>query len=335
MSDFSRARSQVAGVARRLDALLDESVAPLDALDILVAQQHLPARIDSTADQPLASAVRTALAHAGFPQRSVELIGNFLRDCEVRGHGQRAVRLLGRVDEARRRSLRERAAYGVIAIEFLLLVLVVAIQSIFVLPQFEAIFEASAMPLPALTRFLLAAQPLISFIALVALITLIGLVFPILLRPIRRPLDRLLLAVGATGEVLRKRNSDLLCGWLGLAASTPASQRTAIEAAQVWHADELLARVCAIVLSGAGQGENLSLRIDQSHGFDRDFQSTMKIAGDKERSSAMRARWRNVESLPEHPPGKAPVVVHVILGVLIALAVIAMYQPIFKLGATL
>ena len=126
MSDFSRARSQVAGVARRLDALLDESVAPLDALDILVAQQHLPARIDSTADQPLASAVRTALAHAGFPQRSVELIGNFLRDCEVRGHGQRAVRLLGRVDEARRRSLRERAAYGVIAIEFLLLVLVVA-----------------------------------------------------------------------------------------------------------------------------------------------------------------------------------------------------------------
>ena len=57
MSDFSRARSQVAGVARRLDALLDESVAPLDALDILVAQQHLPARIDSTADQPLASAV--------------------------------------------------------------------------------------------------------------------------------------------------------------------------------------------------------------------------------------------------------------------------------------
>ena len=43
MSDFSRARSQVAGVARRLDALLDESVAPLDALDILVAQQHLRA----------------------------------------------------------------------------------------------------------------------------------------------------------------------------------------------------------------------------------------------------------------------------------------------------
>ena len=81
--------------------------------------------------------------------------------------------------------------------------------------------------------------------------------------------------------------------------------------------------------------EALDLRIDQLHGFDRDFQSTLKIAGDKERSSAMRARWRNVESLPEHPPGKAPVVVHVILGVLIALAVIAMYQPIFKLGATL
>lgn len=335
MSGLSRARHHVADIFIRLDSLLEESVAPADALGILVAQGVLPAGGGPSAEQPLAAVASRALAGSGLASGSADAIDKFMRNCEARGRGRDALRFLAHVDTVRREPRRGLTAIPVILFEFLLLLLVFTIQVIFVLPQIETIFEASATPLPALTRLLLALQPLVYVIAPVAIIALLCSLLPILRLPVRIFLDRLKVRVGGAGRALRKSNADRMSGWLGLAGSEPASQRVAIEAARAWHADDVLAGVCADVLRRAGATDDLFLRLSQSRGFDHEFASTVSITGVEMRASALRARWRNAESLPDQPPGLAPVVAHIILGVLIAIVVVAMYLPIFKLGATL
>lgn len=233
MASASGSHRQVAAVARRLHALLEESIAPARAVQILVAESILPTQSNADSSRPLSSAIASMLAPPAGSPGSVPSVVAHVAGCEARGRGEMALLLLARQGIQRAQG---RTSLGVITVELVVLMIVLAIHAIFVLPQFQSMFDAAGTELPAFTRLVLAligpSSPFIGIAALALLILLMWRIVPFVFGPLLRPLDRLLLALPLIGEKIRQGNSDRISGWLGSAAVDATSQRTAIEAAQ-------------------------------------------------------------------------------------------------------
>ncbi|HQV72522.1 MAG: hypothetical protein WAR01_08460 [Dokdonella sp.] len=327
---------QVGAVARRLHALLEESIAPARAVQILVAESILPTQSNADPGLPLTSAISSMLVPPASSPGSVPGVVAHVAGCEARGRGEMALRLLARQGIQRAQG---RTSLGVITVELVVLMVVLAIHAIFVLPQFHEMFDAAGLELPAFTRLVLAmigpSSPLISIAALALLILLMWRMVPFVFGPLLRPLDRLLLALPLIGAKMRQGNSDRISGWLGSAAVDATSQLTAVEAARAWHRGEALSRACAEVLRAAATGKEIIACLKEARGFDSEFHAALAISDREDALAALRARWRSVGALPEFQSSLTPALVQTGIGIVIAAAVIAMYLPIFKLASLL
>lgn len=336
MARASAARRYVAEVSRRLLALLDESVAPAKAVQILVAESVLPAQANVETALPLSSAIKSIIPRAGVLPDSAASVADYVAACESQGRGGAALRLLGRLKITRARGRTSLAAIGA---EYVLLVLVLTIHSIFVLPQFEAIFRAAGKPMPAFTHLVLAligpSGPFLWILFFVLAIVFAWRVLPLLFGPLLRPLDRLFLAMPLVGPAIRQSNSDRLSGWIGFAAADAPSQRGAIEAAKAWSMGDLFARECAEVLHASNGGKEITACLAEARGFDKEFRAAVSLPDRADSSAALRARWRIADTLPEVQAGLAPVLAQMILGVAVAAIVIALYLPIFALASVM
>lgn len=334
MASASAVRRCVAEVSRRLVALLEESVTPANAVQILVAEKILPSQSGANPALPLSSAIESIIPRAGIPPRSAASVGAYVRARESQGQGVAALRLLGRLKIKRARG---RTSLGTIGVEFLLLLFVLLIHSLFVLPQLKAMFVATGGSMPAFTRIVFelmgSSGPLIGAIVLLLFVVFLWRVFPIPFGPLLRPIDRLLLAMPLVGSALRQRNSDRMCGWLGVAAADAPSQRAAIEAARAWFLGDLLSRECAEVLHAADGGKELTACLVEGRGFDSEFQTLVSLPDRSESLAAMRARWRIADTLPEYKDPIAPALAQIAIGIIVAAVVIALYLPIFKIGS--
>jgi type IV pilus assembly protein PilC len=334
MASASAVRRYVAEVSRRLLALLGESVAPAKAVQILVAERILPAQSSGdAAPLPLSSAIKSIMPS---PVRAVSAagVGDYVAACESQGRADAALQLLGRLKVKRARGRTSLAAIGV---EFLLLVFVLLIHSIFVLPQFKAMFDAAGTPMPKFTQLVFGligpSGPFIWAIFLALLVVFIWRTLPIMLGPLIRPIDGLVLALPLVGSAIRQGNSDRIAGWLGFASTDAASQRLAIEAAKTWFRGDMLSRECDRILHAAGAGKELAACLAQARGFDSEFHAVVSLSDRADSLAALRARWRIAETLPEHQSQLEPVLAQIALGVVVAMIVIALYLPIFKLAS--
>lgn len=336
MTSASMVHRQVTEVSRRLSALLEESVAPARAVQILVAESILPAQASTTSTLPLSAAIASIIPRPANHSGSVPSIVAHVAGCESRCRGEAALRLLGR---GRIHRAQGRISLGIVTVELVLLMLVLAIHSIFVLPQFQVMFDSTGTPMPAFTRMVFAfigpTGPVLWIGALGLLILLAWRMFPFVLGPLLRPLDRLLLALPLIGEMIRQSNSDRISSWLGSAAADAPSQQVAIEAAKAWHSGDPLSRECAQVLRLAASGKEIFACLKEARGFDEEFRAALAISDREDALAALRARWRNADSLAELQSSLTPVLVQVVLGIVVAAVVIAMYLPIFKLAALL
>jgi hypothetical protein len=334
MANASAVRRRVADVSRRLVALLDESVTPTNAVQILVAEKLLPAQAGAEPSLPLSSAMESILAGGGIVPNPIARVAEYVRNCESNSRGDLPLRLLG---ELRIKRARGRTSLGAIGVEFIVLGIVLVIQSIFVLPQLKATFDAVGVPMPEFTRMVFAlvgpSGPFLYAGFLALLIVAVWRLFPFLLGPLIRPIDRTLLALPLVGTAMRRSNSNRMSGWLGFSGCEASSQRTVIEAAQAWYQGDLLSRECAAVLRACDAGKEISACLAQARGFDNEFHTAISMSNREDSSAALRARWRAAATLPERQSGMEPALVQVILGVLVAAVVIAMYLPIFKLGS--
>lgn len=335
MASASSVRRYVAEVSRRLLALLEESVTPANAVQILVAETILPPQTSAEPALPLSSAIKSIIPRPGIAPTAAS-VADYVRACEARGRGDSALRLLGRLKIQRSEG---RTSFGIIGVEFILLALVLSIHSIFVLPQFKAMFDNVGVPMPALTRMVFAligpSGPFIYAGILVLLILFVWRRFPFLIGPLLRPIDRLLLVLPLVGAAIRQSNSDRISGWLGFADADAPSQRAAIEAAQAWYLGNLLSRECAEVLSAARAGKEISVCLVEARGFDSAFRTDVALSDREDSLAALRARWRVAETLPEHRSALAPVLAQIALGFVLGAVVIALYLPIFKLASLL
>lgn len=336
MTSASRVHRRVAEVSRRLSALLEESVAPAKAVQILVAESVLPAQAGTTSTLPLSAAIASVIPQPANRFGSVPSIAAHVAGCESQCRGEAALRLLGR---GMIRRAQGRTSLGVVGVELLLLMLVLAIHSIFVLPQFQVMFDSTGTPMPAFTRMVFAligpTGPALWIGALGLLILIVWRIFPFVFGPLLRPLDRLLLALPLIGEKIRQGNSDRISAWLGSAAADAPSQQVAIEAAQAWHSGDPLSRECAQVLRLAASGKEIFTCLKEARGFDKEFRAALAISDREDALAALRARWRSTDSLPELQSSLTPALVQIVLGIVVAAVVIAMYLPIFKLAALL
>ena len=335
MARASAIRRNIADVARRLLALLEESVGPANAVRILVAEQVLPPQSSAPAT-PLARAVSSLGAGDGSRgSGTFARVADYVAALESQGRGEAALRLLGNSQIGTSNPARK--VLALITVEFCLLTLILSTLSIFVLPQFKAVFEGFSMPLPAFTRMAFAVLgPASPFLWLIVLALLIGFAWRMLaglLGNALRPIDRLLLWLPMAGTSLRRSNGDRLAGWLGFAPTDAPSQRTAVEAAQAWFADDVLGRECAQVLRAADAGTDLQTSLTRAQGFDDAFHAAIAMPDRADSLAALRARWRNAQSTPEQRSGFALAVLQVLLGLVVAAVVIALYLPIFKLGS--
>jgi len=334
MARASAVRRNIANVARRLLALLEESVVPANAVRILVAEAVLPPQ-SSVPAAPLAAAVTSLVSGDAGRSGALARVADYVAALESLGRGEAALRLLSRAQ------IREpnpgSKVLSLIAVEFCLLAMIMAVLSIFVLPQFKAVFEGFSMPLPAFTRIAFAvlgpASPVLWLIVLALLVGFAWRMLGGLLGDALRPIDKLLLALPLAGTSLRQSNSDRLAGWLGFAAADAPSQRAAVEAAQAWFSDDALGRECGQVLRAANSGKDLLTCLTQARGFDGEFHAAVALPDRADSLAALRARWRSAQSLPEHRSGIALAVMQVLLGLVVAAVVIALYLPIFKLGS--
>jgi len=336
MANASGTRRHVAEVSRRLVALLEESVTPKAAVRILAAETLVAQQIETDPEFPLSSALGNTMAREGIVPRSMAAVAEYVRACESRGRGESALRLLGRQSIRRAGG---RTSLGVMGAEFVLLIVVVLIYSIFVFPQFEAVFDAGDAPLPAFTRLVFVligtSSPFLYVAVLLVLISIVWRTFPRLFGPLIWPVDRLLLGLPLVGPAIRQSHSDRISGWLGYAAADEASQRAALEAAESWYQGDSLGRECTAVLRAAQPGKALSACLAEARGFDREFRAVVSIPDRDDSLAALRARWRVAETLPERQSELGSVLVHIAFGIVVAAVVIAMYQPIFRLGSVL
>jgi type II secretory pathway component PulF len=333
MASASAVRRTVAEVSRRLLALLEESVAPAKAVQILVAEKILPAQSSGEAALPLSSAIKSVMPN---PLRAISAagVGDYVGACESQGRADAALRLLGRLKIKRASG---RTSFAAIAVEFILLIFVLLIHSIFVLPQFKALFDAAGAPMPAFTRLVLGligpSGPFIWAIVFMLFVVIVWRTLPVMFGPLVRPIDKLLLSLPLVGQAMRQSNSDRIAGWLGFAAADAASQRLAIEAAKTWFRGDVLSRECDQILRAAGAGKELAACLAQARGFDSEFHADVSLSDRADSLAALRARWRIAETLPEQQSALAPVLAQVALGIVVAAIVIALYLPIFKLAS--
>jgi len=334
MASASTIRRNVAEVSRRLLALLEESVSPANAVQILVTEEILPSQANADPALPLSSAIHSIIPRPGILPNSAASVGDYARACESRGRGDVALRLLSRLSIKR---VQGRVSLAAIGIEFVLLLFVLLIHSLFVLPQFKAMYDAAGKTLPVFTQLVIGligpSRPFIWIGVFLLLVLIAWRVFPLLFGPLLRPLDRLLLALPLVGSAIRQNNSDRISGWLGFAAPDAPAQRAAVEAARAWFLGNLLTRECAAVLAMADGGKDINACLAQARGFDREFHNVIALADRADSLAALRARWRIADTLPERRSTIEPALVQIALGVLVAAIVIALYLPIFKLAA--
>ena len=336
MASASAVRRYVAEVSRRLVALLDESVAPTNAVQILVDETILPAQANQEPALPLSSAIKSIIAQPSSVPNSAASVADYVRTCELQGRGASALKLLGRLKIKRAQG---RTSLATIGVEFILLTIVLSIHSIFVLPQFESIFKAAGTPLPMFTRIVLSligpSGPFIGILVLVLFFLTLWRVFPFLIGPLLRPIDRLLLALPLVGSAIRQSNSDRLSGWLGYAASDASSQRAAVEAARAWFLGNMLSRECADILRAANAGKEITVALAEARGFDSEFRTVVSMSDRTDSLAALRARWRVADTLLEQRSAIAPALAQIILGIVVGAVVVSLYLPIFKIASVM
>jgi type II secretory pathway component PulF len=160
---------------------------------------------------------------------------------------------------------------------------------------------------------------------------------PVLLGPLTPVLDRLALALPEVGVVLRMRNADALAGWLGhVGPGGHQATDRALRAAVEYASDGLTLRACRRLRASVEQSPSLQEAVRHSRDFDAQLTATMATAqGDRglDLGAVLRARWRAAQTKTSRGWSRVTVIAQIIIGILVAFLVTALYLPIFKIGA--
>ncbi|MDT8406709.1 MAG: type II secretion system F family protein [Methylococcales bacterium] len=222
-------------------------------------------------------------------------------------------------------------------------VVVTAILLLFVVPVFEELFQSFGADLPGFTKMVINLSRWLQetwYLILAALIA-VGYVFSYFKkrsRPFNHALDRLLLKVPVVGLILEKSAIARFARTLSTmsAAGVPLVEAlTSVAGAtgNIIYADAVL-----IIRDDVASGQRLQLAMQQTHLFPHMVEQMVAIGEESGSMDAMLAKVADffeeeVDNLVDNLSSLMEPFIMAVLGVLIGGLIVAMYLPIFKLGA--
>jgi len=232
------------------------------------------------------------------------------------------------------------ASGWLVSAELVVMFLISAIFGAFVLPTYEATFRNFRVELPGLTQLMShlysPSEPFLYLFLVLILLALAWRHAPLLLGPLTAIGDRLALLLPVMGRELRQVNGDVLAGWLGHGG--PAGgffSGSILESAIVARRSGIATRALRRLSLAVGRGLSLVQAIQVSRDFDSGIAEVLATAADQpsDCGAALRARWRTALQLYATRRLKGVLFAQLSIGVVIALTVIAMYLPIFRIGS--
>ncbi len=224
-------------------------------------------------------------------------------------------------------------------------IIVSAILLIFVIPQFEGIFQSFGADLPAFTQAVLTASEFIRSNGVLLLVLLIAGITAIIMAKKRSPnfahwLDRVMLKVPLVGPILEKAALARFCRTLAItfAAGVPLVEALGIVSGATGNA--VYNDAAARIREDVAVGHQLQLAMQQTDVFPN---MVIQMAAIGEEAGSLDEMLLKVAEAYEEEVNNAvdalssllePVII-VFIGVIVGTMVIAMYLPIFKMAAVI
>lgn len=224
-------------------------------------------------------------------------------------------------------------------------IIVMAILLIFVIPQFEGIFQSFGADLPAFTRLVLNASEVVRKYGVLLLIAVIGLISGIIFakkrsRPFAHWIDRMSLKIPLLGPILEKSAIARFCRTLAItfAAGVPLVEALGIVSGSTGNA--VFNDAAARIREDVSVGHQLQLAMQQTSVFPP---MVVQMAAIGEEAGSLDAMLLKVAEAYEEEVNNSvdalssllePIII-VFIGLVVGSMVVAMYLPIFKMAAVI
>lgn len=315
----------------RLEAMQEESISPARVAQLLRAEGFIRSEVGSSScsEHPLADILR---------QDAPAPIVEYMASAESSGLGTKALHFLSR--ELSRASPSSSSEW-LVSVELAMVFIIALLFGAFVLPSYEAVFRNFRAELPGLTLLMSHAySPTEPFLYVVLSLLVLAMAWrhtSLLLGPLAAIVDRFVFSLPFVGTKLRESNGDALAGWLGhLGSIAEGSAALALKGAQSIRGQGIVTRSLHRLSVRTSRGSTMREALQTTPDFDRGVAAAWKAASEDpsfDLAAAMRARWRAAYVLKPERRARGTVIAQMIIGIVIALTVIAMYLPLFQLGS--
>jgi type IV pilus assembly protein PilC len=338
--------SDIALFSRQLATMMQAGIPLVQALDIVATGHENPGM------QKLLSAIKvdieggTTLAEAlgKHPLYFDDLFVNLVNSGEQSGALETLLDKIATYKEkteALKKKIKKALTYpgAVLVVAFI----VTAILLVFVIPQFEELFQGFGADLPAFTQFVIGISYFVrdNGVIILALMFAAGAAFTYFRkrsRPFNHFLDRMLLKLPIIGEILRKASIARFTRTLStmFAAGVPLVE--ALESVAGATGNIVFEKATLEIRTEVATGQRLQRAMEATELFPNMVIQMVAVGEESGSLDEMCAKVadfyeRDVDDAVDNLSSLLEPMIMGILGVLVGGLVIAMYLPIFKLGA--
>jgi type IV pilus assembly protein PilC len=338
--------ADIAIFSRQLATMMQAGIPLVQAFDIVATGHENPAmqRLLSTIKNDIEGGTTLADALAKHPVYFDDLFVNLVHSGEQSGALETLLDKIATYKEkteAIKKKIKKALTYplAVIAVA----IIVTSILLVFVIPQFEDLFQGFGADLPAFTQFVVG---LSLFVRSNGVFIIIGLIAAASLftyfkkrsRPFNHFLDRLILKIPVIGEIMRKAAIARYTRTLStmFAAGVPLVE--ALESVAGATGNIVFENATMEIRTEVATGQRLQRAMEATELFPNMVIQMVAVGEESGSLDEMCAKVadfyeRDVDDAVDNLSSLLEPMIMAILGVLVGGLVIAMYLPIFKLGA--
>ncbi|NGP52155.1 type II secretion system F family protein [Thioalkalivibrio sp. XN8] len=336
----------IALFSRQLATMMQAGIPLVQAFDIVSAGHENPSmqKLLTAIKTDIESGTTLADALAKHPLYFDDLFVNLVNSGEQSGALETLLDKIATYKEkteAIKKKIKKALTYpaAVLVVAFI----VTAILLIFVIPQFEGIFQNFGADLPAFTKFVIGISVFVrtnGFFIVVALVAAVSIFmyFKKRSRPFNHFLDRLILKVPVVGDIIRKASIARFTRTLStmFAAGVPLVE--ALESVAGATGNIVYEKATLEIRTEVATGQRLQRAMEATELFPNMVIQMVAVGEESGSLDEMCGKVadfyeRDVDDAVDNLSSLLEPMIMAILGVLVGGLVIAMYLPIFKLGA--
>lgn len=338
--------ADIALFSRQLATMMQAGIPLVQAFDIVAAGHENPSmqKLLTEIKTDIESGTTLADALAKHPVYFDDLFVNLVNSGEQSGALETLLDKIATYKEkteAIKKKIKKALTYP--AAVLVVAVVVTAILLIFVIPQFEGIFTSFGADLPAFTLFVIGISLFVrsnGFFIVVALVAAasIFMYFKKRSRPFNHFLDRMILKVPVLGEIIRKASIARFTRTLStmFAAGVPLVE--ALESVAGATGNIVFEKATLEIRTEVATGQRLQRAMEATELFPNMVIQMVAVGEESGSLDEMCGKVadfyeRDVDDAVDNLSSLLEPLIMAILGVLVGGLVIAMYLPIFKLGA--